>query len=332
MPHMSKRRKCVAVIASVLVAAGLTLVFLRDSEPRYHDIPLSEWLALLRSYELRGVSQYILLDATREVPGRDTLGPQAGEAIRQIGTNAFPSLIAWMNVRQSPWKLKFAAILLKFPSPVRPKKLPAWLVSANDYDRASLAYTGFRALGPIAAPAIPDVAQIACDPSRLGSGSAVHVLVHIGKPAVPELARLLSTNVTNVTRKDVLMGLGYLGPNAAESVPAIITCLKQPDETIACLAASTLARIRRRSGIAIPALIEGLDDPRYAVRVAAVRALGDYGKAALPATATLRSLCVQPDIQLGHEAELALFQIESAVSDGLPAIRASPIFENMGFH
>jgi hypothetical protein len=315
MHTVSKQRKVLVAFISVLAVVGLASVRFRASEPRCRDIPLSEWLALLRSYELREVSKYILLDAAREVPGRDKLGPQAADAIRQIGTNALPSLIAWMNVRQSPWKLTLAATLRKLPSPVRPNKLPGWLDYAKDCDRASLAYTGFRALGPAAAPAIPDVAQIACDSRRLGSGNAVHVLVQIGKPAVPELARLLSTNVANPTRKDIMFGLGFLGSNAAESVPAIAACLELSDEAMACVAASTLARIKRRSEIAIPALIKSLEDRRYEVRLAAVRALGDYGSDALPATAVLQSLCVQPDVQLGWEAKHALLKIGSAASD-----------------
>ncbi|HEX5219701.1 MAG TPA: HEAT repeat domain-containing protein [Verrucomicrobiae bacterium] len=270
----------------------------------------------------------MVLDNIREVPGRDTLGPEAADAIKQIGTNGLPSLVAWMGAHRRPWKAKIAMAVQKLPAAIRPSKLPGWLDYSEYNQRVWLAYTGFRILGTEAAPAVPEVARIARDPHAVGSKVAISALSQIGKPAVPELIALLTTNNAPTTRRDVLMGLGDIGPNAAESVPVVIACLKETDETMACLAARTLSRIRRRSELAIPALVEGLDDRRYGVKVAAVRALGDYGHGALPATAFLRDLCVQPDIQLAREAEQALRKIDASE---LNETEFRPVFGIPGF-
>ena len=256
---MSKRQKLFAAFLSILATAALVIAFVRDSEPHYRGIALSEWLVIQRSYAFRALTHVVIIDGVSEHPRRDTLGPEAEEAIKQIGTNALPMLIAWMNAPRMSWKVKVAAALQKLPSAVRPVKLPAWLDGSRDLQRASLAaYCGFRVLGVAAAPVAPELARIACDPDTVGSPHAITVLVQMGRPVVPELIGLIATNVTPKIRANAIIGLGAIGPDATESVPAVIGCLKQSDEAIACLAARTLGRIRRQSEIAIPALVKSL--------------------------------------------------------------------------
>jgi hypothetical protein len=310
-----KRRTIITLSVLVFVLGGFALLRRPVAEPRYRDIPLSTWLALHRSYQFRNLTHVVLLgDRRDELPDLDTLGPFAPHAIKQIGTNALPSLISWLSQPENAWKRKLTGVIEKLPSPVRPDKVPVWLDYRRDYERASLAFTGFGILKAEAAPAIAALTRIALDTNALGAASAIGVLVSIGKPAVPVLAGLLSTNATRATQVEVMNGLGHLGPNAADAVPVLVLCLNSPDEGIAKSAAWALGRIARRSEIAVPALVRSLDDSRYAVRLAAAKALGDFGGDALPARRSLSNLVSQPDVKLSQEAEKALLKISSASS------------------
>ena len=308
----TKRQTIIALVVFVLVLGVLTYSLRPSAEPRYRDIPLSRWLALHRAYQFRNLSHVVLLGDIGDIPDRDTLGPDAANAIKQIGTNALPSLIIWMRQPECVWKRKLFEGTQKLPSAVRPNKMPAWLDYRRDHERASLAFSGFGILKMEAAPAIPALARIAGDTNALGAARAVGVLAQIGKPAVPALAGLLSTNSARAIQVEVINGLGYLGPNAPDAVPALVSCLNSSDEGIAKSAVWALGRIARRSELAIPALVEGLDDSRYAVRLAAVKALGEFGGDASPAKRSLRDLVSQPDLKLSEEAEKALLKISSA--------------------
>ena len=309
MTAMAKWRRILVSLVCLVAMVVLVRHLLRDTEPRYRDIPLSDWIALHRSYTIRGQIPFVLFIEFREVSGRDTLGPEAADAIRQIGTNALPVLINWMNLHRSPWKTTIARAVAKLPRSVRPAKLPAWVDPAKEYERASLAYSGFLILGAAAAPAIPDLVSVACNTQALGSASAVDVLVRLNKPAVPALAGMLTDSRPKEIQNRVMNGLGYIGLDAVEAIPALVSCLNHSDEELAALSAATLARIQQRPDLAVPALIVCLDDSRDLVRLAAAKALGDFGSDASPAAAKLTSLLVQPDIHLSREAGRALEKI-----------------------
>jgi len=311
---MFRRRKLILAFVAMMAILILVSVITSKPEPCYRGITLSRWLSVQRSYELRGLSVHFTFILFNEEPEWEKLGPEATRAIGQIGTNALPSLIAWMDLPKSTWKSKLKTTMEKLPARLRPKALPAWLDYYGDMDRSSLAYTGFGMLGQTAAPAIPELERIARERRALNPDSAIHVLVQLGKPAIPALTNLLAPDVPKETQRIVLSGLGHLGSSAAESVPAIIAVMNQSDQELACLAARTLGQITRRAEIAVPALVGHMDDSRYAVRLAAVQALGEYGSEALPAVPRLRELLVQPDLELGRQAEQALTMIVSGPS------------------
>jgi HEAT repeat protein len=297
---------CLAAIA------GLFFLLLPKREPTYRHVPLSDWLALHRSYQFRDLPFRIDGDAFRVVPERDTLGPEAASAIKQIGTNALPFLIEWMEAPRNSWRTGLAKAFAKLPNSVRPKELSRWLSLSRDYDRASLAYTGFRLLGASAAPAIPDLVKVASDPQALGYDNAVHVLVGLRRPAVPALASLLTQNQPKDLQTRVMQGLGYLGKDASEAVPTLAAYATRPGEELVLISIVTLGRIRQQPEVVVPTLIECLEDSRPGVSLAAAKVLGEYGMDAAPAVPKLQELLTRPDLNLSKEAEQALLRITSS--------------------
>jgi HEAT repeats len=341
MVGMSKRRIIVVLFLGLVAIIATLSRWPHEAEPHYHNIPLSEWLALNQAYQFHKLARSgrLILPQFKkyeDVPGVEKFGPEAKEAVRQIGTNAISVMVEWMKLHPSRWKPRVAGIVNQLPRVIRPERLPGWLSPVKDYERAALADDGFRILGATASPAIPDLVRIACDTNAIGWVSAVDVLVALKKSAMPALANQL--NIFNVLsryqpreiQKRFVQVLGVLGVDAIEAIPTVISYFKQPDEELAEMAATTLARIRQRPDLTVPALIACLDDSRYRVRLAAVKALGDIGSDALPAAFTLRSLLAGPEIELSVEAGRALLEIVPAPPSDPLVIEFTPSAAGFG--
>jgi hypothetical protein len=102
---------------------------------------------------------------TRATPEDRAVAEEAGVAIKEIGTNALPCLIEWLRHKPSTMNGPGANV-------------------------------GFKVLGPAAAPAIPELEQMANDPSnRPASFRALLALEAIGPAALPAVTtRLANTN------------------------------------------------------------------------------------------------------------------------------------------
>lgn len=349
MKFMLTRRQFVVSLICLVVAAGLVCSFLGDSEPRYRNIPLSQWIELNMAYKFRGLGLGDTSPAFKrleEVPQVDTLGPESAGAIRQLGTNAIPFLIEWMSLPERSWKTQFAQVITKLPKAVRPQRMHAWLW--KDYNRASVAHNGLIALGPAANSAIPELVKIAGGPRALGAANAVDVLAGLRPPPIEELVLILTRNPSPSIKVRVMERLGdpgaVLSPSVlalfraqrnpdeaavawSQAVPALVSCVQNADEMVAAWSVATLARIRQQPEVSIPALIAALDDSRNSVRLAAAKALGDFGTNARPAIAHLQTLLAKPDISLSREAERALLKIAQTMPADHSAGEVFPSFD-----
>jgi HEAT repeat protein len=107
-------------------------------------------------------------------------------AIRSVGTNALPGLLRLAHRKDSGFHRAVVMLSRRYPRAL------FHLHSAEDYHW--MATWGFSALGPT------------------------------GKPTVPALIRLLADNDEGV-RSTAAACLGFIGPGAAEAVPALTQCL-----------------------------------------------------------------------------------------------------------
>ena len=225
-----------SLLALPLVVLGVTgWMGLRVSEPTYQGRILTLWL-----------NQY---DKTWLFP-TGVAHRQAQSAIREIGTNALPLLLQWNTARDSLLKKRLMQIageqsLLRFP----------W---HSEDDFHALADTGFAALGPIAAP------------------------------AVPALIRQLERSDDSV-RVAALFDLMWIGPAAQDAVPIVVKCLQDTNCLIRFRATRCLATIHCRADLAVPALVQCLSQPGVPTRDALI-ALGQFGKGAKTAVPALLSL------------------------------------------
>ncbi len=163
------------------------------------------------------------------------------------------------------------------------KTLAGWVLDLKSTN-AEVVYAARKALedlGPDAAPAIPQLAQM------LGDGptcnSAAWALVKIGTNALPVLIEAL-TNGNKYSRLEVAGAISSLRDAAAEAVPALVQCIGDEDSGVRGNAIASLQAIPRRPDLAVPALIAALADPEATVHENAQTVLREYARVAADAT------------------------------------------------
>jgi hypothetical protein len=160
----------IAGLLLAICAFGIVWAIVAPSEPTYRGKRLSMWLDEFRA-----------LDFSKR---NDPKLPQA-LAIRTIGTNAIPWLLKEYR-GGGVWQWRLNQLLSK------QRMIKYRFPDVND--RLTRATLGFRALGEIGEPAIPDLLAIV----NAYPGYAPGALAGIGRPAIPALQQCL-TNMTMFT-------------------------------------------------------------------------------------------------------------------------------------
>jgi HEAT repeat protein len=207
------------------------------------------------------------------------------EAVRAIGAATIPHLLAWLQ------------------PPFRNPLLPAGATSC------------FKALGPAAASAIPQLAKMLQDSMPPRSSGAygrwhdvIEALSYLGPEALPILLSAAANNPSPEFQADVIHNLGNFGPDGAPAIPALIAWSRHEDLWIRFWAIHALGRIAQQPAAVIPVLLSALKDSEAIVRREAAQALGRYGKAASHAVSELLRAADDADwhAQPGAIAALAL--------------------------
>ncbi len=230
-------------LAGLVVAAlvGLAWLVLRPHEPVYQGKTLSFWMV---GYDGGRYNR-----AHPKGPPPTLL--DANEAIRQIGTNAIPTLLRMLRERDSEFKSAMMGLLWK-QHLIR--------IPFSSYPRNYTALEAFKVLGP-------------------GAGIAV-----------PRLIEMFETDTGPFTQQAVPVILGCVGKPAEAAIPTLLRALTHTNEIVRKDAIFALRRIRAEPKLVVPALIKCLDDPDIVVRASAARALGAFGGEAQPAVPALLEL------------------------------------------
>ena len=277
---MKRGRAITLVVLLTIIATVVAFIALRPHEPVYQGKRLGEWLNEWDTFNV------------------DTNAPTA-EAIRQMGTNAFPHLIRLLRSKDSALKRKLMELLEK-QSLIRID-----LESADDHHQQGRA--GFYVLGNLAAPAIPELSKLlnAEDTSL----DAAVVLIFIGPEAVLTLAQAL-TNSNATVRASVASALAQAKWNAKAAVPNLLRCLSDKEPNVRLTAALALGLIHEEPETVIPVLITRLEDTDVNVREQAANALRRFGKPARSSVPALLKATESRDGQMARFAIAALKAID----------------------
>lgn len=273
------KRRAVVASAVVLVAAALGVWLSRPGgppEPVYRGRTLGAWL-----------------DDRRVTPqGPADLTDEAVEAVRALGPEGIPTLLAWLRASDSPINQN-AKILLEWRL-----KLPL-RVPTNQENRSRATY-GFRALGPAAKSAFPEIVAIALNsPDDWQRADAINSLTH--------------SNVDTMTR--------------------LARGLKSPDREVRLRAIHALSCIRiAPDEVCLPALEGALKDPDPQVRVEAAKAIAFFDQNLKNYAALLSHR--NPEFRVFAAREIGSYQsrartflanLETATRDDDPEVRAAVV-------
>ena len=257
-----KRRLLLAaiVVAALVILAWFILSSNQSPEPVYQGKPLTVWLK-------EGSGSF----------GQDiTSGEQqkAAEVVGYIGTNAIPTLLHMLRVKNSPLKTKLILILNN------QKLIRIHLISDNDLEFEAL--YGFRILGTN------------------------------GVSAVPELVRVFEKNISLDSQRYTIASLGAIGPPAKVAIPSVlqVTTNTNYDWRVRYAAVGSVFEMRADPQIAMPAMAVCLTDTNPNIRGWACNVMGEFGTNAEPYVPALISLLKDPNNLLRERAGIALKKID----------------------
>jgi hypothetical protein len=215
--------------------------------------------------------------------GHVELDQQAEAAIQHIGTNAAPIYLQLMASRESPLAVK----LLTLAS--QPWLARFHVQGVAEYRkkldmRKSLGAYGFIALGAKARPFVPALIALNSDKDQR-------------------------------TRYLAVFALRCLGPAASEALPEMIECLKDPDFTIRCEAATGVGEIHQEPERSVPILMGFIEKYRtdrihWFPSYDAIRSLSKFGVQAKPAVPMLIGLLSDPQQGIREAATNTLRNID----------------------
>lgn len=255
--------------ALVIVVVGILLAWAwtpsRHEEPVYQGKSISEWLKL-----------YYKSDDGSEAE------KQAKAAIRNIGTNGFPTLLRLMQTPDSDFRTKLKALMRE-----------QTFIECNFQDAEDIRYMalyGFIFFGEDA------------------------------KGAVPDLLTLVTRGSGTVGRQEAIDALGAIGPSAQAAVPALLAIASVAKDPNRGDAIHSLGSIRSSAESVVPVLENCLHDSDRGIRRTTVKVFIEFGEAAKSSAPALIPLLSDPDRQVREATTNALKRIdrEAATKAGIP--------------
>ena len=181
-----------------------------------------------------------------------------------------------------------------------------------DLEQRKAALKACGILGPIAAAAIPSVADELADPEV--TEEAAVALSFMGRDAFGPLKDGLTSD-DPVVRRESLRSIGKLKERAPLDtkavMPLLLEGLTDADAGVRVVAATYLGIIHERGEEAVPALIGALGDPEVEVRRAVAEALGAFTGMADVAIPALRKATNDNDPDVSREAGLAIVKLQA---------------------
>ena len=288
---MKRGRRVLFSLAGCGVLAVVVIrVWPREREPEYGGVKLRDLIAS-RGWPL-----------ARFLPDPEQQALRTA-AVSQIGTNALPYLLRWIQCDSSPWRNDLAARAERVSTRV------AGMIEDRRSDRANRATWFFYELGPKASPALPELARLLKSSDRRVVQRAIMAVDATGIAGVPLLLDVL-TNRQAYVEQDLWPGIMRgLGTNAARVVPVLIDCLKSGESELAWRSAVVLGGMGTETNRVVHALAESTQDTNGRVRYCAVYALRNFSEEARPALPALLRALEDPDESVRDAATGTVSQV-----------------------
>ncbi|MBA4146599.1 MAG: hypothetical protein H0X66_00680 [Verrucomicrobia bacterium] len=259
---MSLRTRILVGLACLSVAAAIGLFFWSDKEPQYKGRTVTEWTYVYAAARLDG----------------DQLGAQEAEyAIKQIGTNGIPAILACIS--QEKGRSQEPSFMTKIPL------MGDWILDARQKreDKAFAAENFFHLLGSQCTSAIPQLSRIVDTSTDVDvRHRAITSLLSIGDEALPIFARFIG----EPEHPARLLAVGLLSirfyskglTNGVHLIPHLSSLSTNANTQVAAKAVRALAILAPNPQIAVSIALNAFQSTNEQMRVAAVYAFGDLGQ------------------------------------------------------
>jgi HEAT repeats len=238
----------------------------------------------------------------------------ANTAIRAIGTNALPFVMAdirarvTIKVRVVNWLAPHATFLKLQPIKVE--------------DRWRRAIRALEALGPIANPCLPEL--VALTQKRVGYTE--DALMAVGPDAIPAFTDLLvnskypqTGNLIGALANSVYSN--RIKPErAAVILPYLAQVFRSSDTHGGWYAAQAFGAIHQDPDLCVPLLVDGLTNSTASFRAACAHSLGAFGAAAAPHATRLADLFDHTDLQTRTAICQTMANFDAAAEIAVPVL------------
>lgn len=197
------------------------------------------------------------------------------EALREIGTNAYPLLLGMLRMEDLPGVLPLVSLAQRLPL------VPVHYIPADV--RHQQAVYGIAALG------------------------------EHSKELVPGLIQLYELNRSESSQCAVAMALAGIGPEAQQALPSLLRGLGNTNELVLAHTIYAILRVNMscpRPELVVPALTNFLHHPSALVRTKAAEAVGFFGPGATDAVSQLLPLLFDTDGGVRAYAAQAIRRID----------------------
>ena len=115
------------------------------------------------------------------------------------------------------------------------------------------------------------------DQIHYDAGRAFEALGPTAAPAIPELLQIYHQQISLSSQTSALYALGCIGPDASSAIPLLTVCATNPSVEIRMLSVQSLGKIHSQTNIVVPVLTRALADPDNRIRAQAGIALENFG-------------------------------------------------------
>jgi hypothetical protein len=281
---MNKRLR---IVIGLLLASALGLLVWEASGPRepvFEGRPLTSWL------------DHHVASSAASPPYNSPGWKKADQALRSIGTNAIPTLLAMIRAKDpAPVVLKLLQVAGRY----------RWTGINYRYalTRNEEAEYAFEVLGTNA----------------------------VG--AVSELIKIYERDISRSSQRCAALALGHIGRGAQAALPALIRDFTHTNGKVRFYAVSAVIHIGGEPGAVMPALTSALKDPNVDVRWNALVGLSHFGGRARPAVPEILKMFNDQGMvgssSITQQVETALWRIApEKVGKPLVVEDATPMIAN----
>jgi hypothetical protein len=258
------------------IVVGVVIYHSQPKDPVYEGHKLSAWLVALNT-------------------GADPLHGRANDVLKNIGTNAFPTFIRLIRVKD-PWLKQKLMVLANRQSMFKVRFTPAsefrsrGIIAfqqcggrarsaipslASLLDDSGIAPDVIQALAGIGADSVPVLKKALHHESaklRACAADALALLAGDAKSATPDLIALLNDQSPNV-RQRAVWALGQIKADPAVVLPALVNCTNDTDADVRQGAVAAIINYREEAKSTVPVLLKAINDQAPGMRAIARQAL-----------------------------------------------------------